>query len=126
MMIRAYRKIEGLLLIKGAIALTVGFLLIGTSQAGLPPMVSQIVSVDEQLTDEFGVVLKGTDPDASYFGLTPVEGDLVHIYYATERASYPPSTNGVADSRDILLKETNVFNQFNRLLPVELISSDMK
>jgi len=105
---RGHNLIGGILLRKVAMALVGGILFIGTSQAGLPPQISQIVAVDEQLVDEFGAVLKGTDPAAAYFGLTPVEGDLVHIYYATERASFPPATNGVADTRDILLKESRV------------------
>jgi len=76
--------------------------------AAVAPVVSQVISVCSPLVDEFGARLVGTDPDADYFGISVVEGDLVHIYLATDGVIYPPDIHGVPDSRNTLLKELRI------------------
>jgi len=76
--------------------------------AAIAPVVSQVISVCSPLADEFGVRLEGTDPDADYFGISVVEGDLVHIYLATDGVIYPPDIHGVPDPRNTLLKELRI------------------
>jgi len=76
--------------------------------AAQPPVVSQSIYVSSPLLNEFGQRLKGTDSGASYFGHEVVEGDIVHIYLATNGVIYPPNALGVADSRNSLLMESRI------------------
>ncbi len=76
--------------------------------AAAPPVVSQVISVSHPLKSEFGNVLKGTDPDSGYFGIPAVQGDLVHIYLATDGHRYDPNVHGEPDPRNILLHATRI------------------
>jgi len=93
-----------------AIALWIGLAvnLTWTLAAALPPVVSQLVYVQQPLTDEYGQVLEGTDPQSSYFGIEPVEGTLVQIFQAVDGVVYPPNAQGQPDARNVLLLQTRV------------------
>jgi len=104
---RGHNLIRELTGIKVCVTLCLGFLLVADGFAAAPPMVSQVVSVENRLMDEFGSPLLGTDPSASYFGITPVEGDLVHIYTANS-GHFPPEANGTANPLNVMVKETQI------------------
>jgi len=78
------------------------------SAASAPPVVSQLITAANPLSDEFGQTLNGTDPGAGHFGHTAVLGDVVHIYLATDGVIYPPNALGQPDSRNTLLLSTRI------------------
>ena len=78
------------------------------SHAGLPPVVSQVVSVSAPILDEYHQPLPGTDPSSELFGIAPVEGTLVQIYQTADGVAYPPDVLGNPDPRTLLVKETRI------------------
>jgi hypothetical protein len=88
--------------------LVTGFLLTPSIDAAAPPVISQVVTVQSAMQDEFGLVLQGTDSGAAYFGHPVVEGDVVHIYETADGIIYPPDVQGVADARNTLLMTTRI------------------
>lgn len=91
--------LQGLLWISGFVAV---------APAANPPMVSQLVTMKAAGVDEFGLVLQGTDPAVTWFGLPFVEGDLVQILMTSDGTTHPPLAQGVPDPRDTLLTSTRI------------------
>jgi hypothetical protein len=71
-------------------------------------MVSQAISANHVITDEFGSALLGTDPAASHFGLAVVQGDLVQVLLATDGLVYPPSVDGIPHLLNEVVKELRI------------------
>ena len=84
--------------------------LLGTGMSGFAqaPMVSQFSGVTNSVVDEFGHVLKGTDPGSGDYQVTPVVGDRVEVLLASDGTIYPPDLDGYPDPRNPTLFETRI------------------
>lgn len=80
-------------------------------------MRSQIVRCTNAIVDEFSNPLRGTDPGASVFGITPEQGALVQILMSENGVIYPPLPGGNPDPRNPLLSEAYMGRGVNPLAP---------
>lgn len=69
---------------------------------------SQIIRASNNIQDELGNVLKGTDPSSHVIGIEPEIGALVQILRTTDDVIYPPSINGEPHPNNIVIWETNI------------------
>lgn len=80
--------------------ITILMMLAGTAGAVSAQTAPLHIGTTNTLVDEFGLMLKGTDPGSTEYSLPYVEGDLVQILRVfTNQAGlyqlYPPGTNGL-------------------------------
>jgi hypothetical protein len=72
------------------------------------------VGSDQSLYDEFGQLLRGTDPGSDKFGQPVVEGDLVQILQILPDGGggyvlHPPATNGLpSNSNNVVVATTRI------------------
>ncbi len=81
---------------------------VSVSESAAPPMISQVVAAATPIKDEFGVTVTGTDPDADFFGIPVVEGDLVQVLLSADGNIYPPSADGTPDARTTVIATTRI------------------
>jgi len=77
-------------------------------EAAAPPVVSLLVSAERPLLNEFGQPLRGTDPDATHFGIPAETGDRVAVYVAKTGVVFPPAVDGTPDPLNELIFSTRI------------------